>query len=307
LTDGIDGPTDEPTAHRRRLAAMLRDLRLAGGLDQTTFAARAGGMSQSKVSRLELARQVPTLAEARAWAGAAGADADATARLLELTEAALTELTSKQEELRSGLAALQQRIGRTEQAVSMVREYTVVVPGLLQTAEYARRVFTCGEGLVPGVVRDIPAAVTARLERQQVLYEPGKRFEFVVREAALRWRPGPDGARVVAAQLDRVAALSTLESVTFGVIPWSADVYSTTPHEFAILGDPETDEDVQVEIETTTRIIHIRDAAQIAVYLELWRRLSADAVFGDDARALLHALVRELRGGLRTTPPGRPH
>jgi transcriptional regulator with XRE-family HTH domain len=296
LADGIDGPAGGPTAQRRRLAEMLRDLRLAAGMDQTSFGARAGGMSQSKVSRLELGRQVPSLAEARAWAGAAGADADTTARLFELTEAALTELTTKQEELRSGLAAKQQHLGRTEQAVSTIRVYTVVVPGLLQTAQYARRVFTTGEGLVPGLVRDIPAAVTARLERQQVLYQPGKQFAFVVPEGALRWRPGPDGARVLAAQLDRVGALSTLEGVTFGIIPWSAEVYALAPNEFAILGDPEKDEDAEVVIETVTREIHIRDAAQIAVYLDLWRRLCADAVFGDDAGALLRALVTELRG-----------
>ena len=296
MADGIDGPADEPTAQRRRLAEVLRDLRLAAGMDQTSFAARAGGMSQSKVSRLELARQVPTLAEARAWADAADADAGTTARLLEWAEAALTELTSKQEELRSGLAAKQQRIGRTEQAASIVRVYTVVVPGLLQTAEYARRVFTTGEGLVPGVARDIPAAVTARLERQQALYQPGKHFEFVIPEAALRWRPGPDGARVLAAQLDRVAALSTLEGVTFGILPWAAEVYALAPNEFAILGDPEKDEDAEVVIETVTRVIHIRDAAQIAVYLDIWQRLCADAVFGDEARALLSALIMELRG-----------
>jgi transcriptional regulator with XRE-family HTH domain len=296
LTDGIEGLTEEPTAHRRRLATMLRDLRLATGLDQTTFAAHAGGMSQSKVSRLELARQVPTLAEARAWADAADADAGTTARLLEWTEAALTELRSWQEELRSGLASKQQRIARTEQAASSVRVYTIVVPGLLQTAEYARRVFTSGEGLDPGVVRDIPAAVTARLERQQALYQPGKHFEFVIPEAALRWRPGPDGARVLAAQIDRVAALSTLESVTFGIIPWTADAYALAPNEFVIVGDPARDEDVEVVIETVTREIHIRDAAQIAVYVDLWQRLCADAVFGDEARALLSALIMELRG-----------
>jgi TorA maturation chaperone TorD len=51
-----------------------------------------------------------------------------------------------------------------------------------------------------------------------------------------------------------------------------------------------------VEIETTTRVIRIRDADQIAVYLELWRRLCAEAVFGDEARALLRRLIEELRG-----------
>lgn len=283
---------DEPTQQRRRLAALLRDLRAGAGLDQTALGERVG-MSQSKVSRLETARQTPTVNDAEAWALAAGATVGQREDLIERTEAAVTEAVSWTDELRRGLAAKQQRIQRAEQAVSRLRIYSTIIPGLLQTAEYARRVIAMGEGLTPGVVRDVPAAVTARLERQSVLYEPGRRCEFLVPEAALTWRVGP--AHVLAAQLDRAAALSTLDAVTLAVIPAAAEAVAAVPHEFAILGDPAADDTAEVVIETMTRELHIRDDAQVAVYLDLWERLAATAVAGDDARELLNAHAAELR------------
>ena len=53
------------------------------------------------------------------------------------------------------------------------------------------------------------------------------------------------------------------------------------------------DEDVHVALYTVTREVRIRDQAEVAVYLELWRKLGADAVFDDDARDLLRSLATE--------------
>lgn len=288
MTDDLD----EPTEQRRRLAALLRGLRVDAGLSQTAFGERAG-LDQSKVSRLETGRQVPTVVDADAWARGAGLPAERHADLVQRAEAALTEAVSWQEELRKGLAAKQQRIARAEQAASRLREFAFLVPGLLQSAEYARRVFTLGEGLTPGAVRDVPAAVTARLERQQLLYEPGRRCEFLVPEAALRWRPGPP--HVQAAQLDRIASLSTLESVAFGVIPADVEATAVVPAAFAILGDPEADGVVEVVVSTVTRELHIRGEAEVGVYVDLWGRLAAAALYDDDAHRLLSAIAAELR------------
>lgn len=66
-----DSPT-EPGEQRRRLGELMLRLREGTGLNQTDFGARAG-MNQSKVSRLETARQMPSRAEAYEWARAAEA------------------------------------------------------------------------------------------------------------------------------------------------------------------------------------------------------------------------------------------
>ncbi|MGH3932399.1 MAG: helix-turn-helix domain-containing protein [Pseudonocardiaceae bacterium] len=283
----------EPTERRRQLGALLLRLREATELNQTEFGVRAG-MNQSKVSRLETARQVPTVVEAEAWARAAGVSNEEREQLLERVDAALTETTSWADEVRKGVADKQRRIGDEERAVTVSRWFAVIVPGLLQTAEYTRRLFHMQAALQPKLFPDVPAGLAAWAKRQQVLYEPGRRFEFVVTEAALRWRPGPDdNPRVLAAQLRHIASVSTLDTVRFGVIPWNRAVQVCPMHEFVILGESGVDEDVEVSIYTTTRELRIRDKAQIAVYLELWGKLCEDAVFGEDARDLLRSLAQE--------------
>lgn len=272
---------------------MLLSLREATGLNQTEFGARAG-MNQSKVSRLETARQVPTVAEARAWVNAAGAAAEVREEVLERVEAALAETTSWSYEVRKGGADKQRRIGQEERATAVAREFAVIVPGLLQTAEYTRRLFYMQATLQPALFPDISASRTAWSERQLVLYEPGRRFEFIVTEAALRWRPGTDdNPRMLAAQLAHIASMCTLDTVRLGVIPWKRAAQICPMHGFVMRGEPGTDEDVTVGIYTTTRQLKIRDQAEVAVYLDLWDKLCEDAVFGEDARDVLRSLAQE--------------
>ncbi|MGH3776346.1 MAG: DUF5753 domain-containing protein [Pseudonocardiaceae bacterium] len=294
MTAEHDDSAIEPGEQRRRLGELLLRLREGIGLNQTDFGARAG-MNQSKVSRLETARQVPTIAEARAWADAANADVDTCDQLLDRVEGVLTETTSWADAVGKGVANKQRQIGREERAASVIRNFTtMIVPGLLQTAEYTRRQATLAASLQPVLAQDRPAALAAWAERQQLLYEPGRRFEFVVTEAALRWRPGPDdNPRILAAQMHHIASLSTVDTVSFGVIPWRTATQFCPMHGFVVFGEPGVDERVEIDIYTTTQELRIRDEAQIAVYLELWGKLCEDAVFDEDARDLLRSLAQE--------------
>lgn len=293
MTGVDDGSFIKRSERRRRLGALLLELRESIGLNQTEFGTRAG-MNQSKVSRLETARQVPTLAEAEAWAGAAEAFDEMREQLLERVEAALTETISWADEVREGVANKQRRIHDEERAATVSYEFAVIVPGLLQTAEYTRRLFHMQAALQPNLFPDIPAGLAAWAERQQGLYEAGRRFEFVVTEAALRWRPGPDNnPRMLIAQLRHLTSVSTLDTVRFGVIPCNRAVQICPMLGFVMRGEPGIDEDVEVSMYTTTRQLRIRDEDQIAVYMELWRKLGEDAVFGEDARDLLRSLAQE--------------
>lgn len=291
-----DTPPATPSARRARVAALLRDLRARTEHDQAAFGALAGGLSQPKVSRLETARQVPSLAIAEAWADVAGADPETRARLLEWTELALNDATPHVGRQPQSVAARQQEIGQRERAASVVRAYVVIVPGLLQTAEYTRRMFEMQADLQPAAFPDVAAGRAAWARRQQVLYEPGSRFEYVLPESALRFRPGPDDSpRMLLAQLGHLASLSTLNTVRLGIIPWRRAVRVCPMHSFSISGNPDADPDVSVEIYTTTQSLSIRDEAQIATYRELFDRLCADAVFDEDARHLIGSVSAEVR------------
>ncbi|MGH3477642.1 MAG: helix-turn-helix domain-containing protein [Nocardioidaceae bacterium] len=299
MTAEHDDSPIEPGEQRRRLGEVLLRLREGIGLNQTDFGARAG-MNQSKVSRLETARQVPSRAEADAWARAAEVSAEVHAQLRARVEAALAESTNWIEDVRrqGSAASMRRRIADEERTSSVIRTFvTLLVPGLLQTAEYTRRQATIAADFQPILSRDHKASLAAWAERQLILHEPGHRFDFVVTEAALRWRPGPDdNPRMLAAQMHHIASLSTLESVRFGVIPWKRVQRVPPRGDFIVYGEPGVDDDVHVALYTATRELHIRDQAEVAVYLELWAKLCEDAVFDEDARDLLRSLAQEFLG-----------
>lgn len=165
------GSDVEPTQRRRRLAATLVELREGTGLTQTEFGARIG-MNQPKISRLETARQVPTVVEAVTWADAAGVTAGIRDELVEQARTALREPVEMAEYIRHGTAHRQRQIGAQERAVSVQRGVQIsIVPGLLQTAEYTRRQAELARLLYPEL-DDVPADLVAWAERKEVLYEP---------------------------------------------------------------------------------------------------------------------------------------
>ncbi|MGH8887987.1 MAG: helix-turn-helix domain-containing protein [Egibacteraceae bacterium] len=277
---------DQAASPRRRLAALLRDLRVAAGLTGEELGARCG-WTQSKVSKIETGRTPPQVGDVEAWARATGAPEEVRADLVERAEAALTEASTWRAELQQGLAAKQQRVGQLEAEATSIRVFMPsAVAGLLQTAEYARRVFTLAD--VTGQ-RDIPAAVTARLERQQILYDETKRFEFVLTEAALRWRPGPPS--MLLGQLGRIASLDSLPSVEIGVIPFTVEATTLHPETFTILGG----EDTLVLVETVTAELAVRDPRDVAAYVDLFGRLREQAVFSEAMTGLLDAIAEDVR------------
>lgn len=300
MTAAHDDSPIEPGELRRRLGNALLTLREGTGLNQTDFGARAG-MNQSKVSRLETARQVPTLAEADAWARAALASEETCEQVHERVQAVLAESTNWVEEVRrrGSAMSMRRRVADEERAASVVRTFlTRLVPGLLQTAEYTRRQVAIAADFQPILSSDRKASLAAWSERQLVLYDSGRRFEFVVTEAALRWRPGPDdNPHMMATQMHHIASLSTLENVRFGVIPWKRVQRVPPRGDFIVYGEPDVDEDLHVDIYTATRELKIRDPAEVAVYLDLWAKLCEDAVFGEDARDMLRSLAHEFFSG----------
>jgi Domain of unknown function (DUF5753) len=125
---------------------------------------------------------------------------------------------------RLGLAPRQHEIAELEQSAHAVRVFQpVMVPGLLQIADYARPVMEMAYTAGP----DIAAAVAVRMERQTILYHQHKQFEFVVTEGALRWRPGPPD--MMRAQLDRLMSAASLPNVTLNLVPFGEPRSRSSP------------------------------------------------------------------------------
>jgi transcriptional regulator with XRE-family HTH domain len=279
-------PFGELSARRQELGAALRRLRKDARLSGEAMAA-ALGVSQSQVSRMELGQQVAAPAVVDGWARAAGASDTERETLLGIAEAAAAEMVSWRKTMARGLARLQEDSRELEaRAAAILNFQTAGVPGLLQLPEYARRVFATERQATEA---DIAAAVAARMNRQAIVYSGSKHFEFVMTEAAVRWRLGPES--LMRAQVEKIADTCGLDNVTVGIIPQTAEADVWHDHGFNIL-EGQVDGETIVHVETLTRGLTITDPADVAAYRDVFARLRKLAVTGDDARALLRQIVR---------------
>lgn len=272
------------------LAGELRRLRDMSGISGRELARRTG-MSQSKVSRIESGTIIPSLPEVSAWASAIGAPTEIRDSLVALAEAAYTEVQSWRDALRSQPHA-QDEIQMLESRARILRTFQPsVVPGMLQTAEYARRVFSFLRGTP--AESDIPGAVAGRLNRQLALYETERKFSFLITEGALRWRPGPP--ELMVAQLDRVVSVSTLDNVSVGVIRLETQAVTMLTHAFVIY-DSNDGHDPLVSVETIHAQLLVKSREDVAMYRQRWEQLTEMAILGPEAREFISGLSAELRG-----------
>lgn len=269
---------------REQLSARLRELRRLAGLSSTA-AARAAGFSQSKLSKIETGALLPSYDAGEALCRAYGADEKDVEEILDLLNALHEEVLSARVILRRGAYRLQQQVARIESQTAHYRDLQVAyVSGLLQTQDYMVRI----AGPTLGTSEQTKF-VTARLARQRVLNDTGKRFTFVMTEGALRWRAGP--ASMMAEQLDHIGEISKLQNVKVGVIPWNTESQPGVfpGHEIQIYDERM----VIVGIETATA--NIQDPRDIAIYLDLFRAVETMAAFGEAGRDILTAIAGDYR------------
>ena len=280
------GQPREPRIQRARLGSELRRLRTLAGLSGADLA-RQLEVSQKTISRIEHGDSLPSLSQVTAWAHAVGTTADRLAVLTGLLEAAVNEVATFRGKLTGGLAAVQLEVYELESSSGTIRNFQAgTIPGLLQTAEYARRVME-----MANIRNDanLTAAVTARLERQQALHDKNRHFEFLMTEAALRWRPGPPELR--AAQLDHVAALATLDTIDLGVIPVDTEMHAITRCSFILYEDRNGGQPPVVAVETPHASLYASDAADVELYRDQFALFRQSAMYGADALAFIRAIA----------------
>lgn len=271
---------------RSVLVARLRELREEAGLSTTRLAA-ALGWSQSKVSKIENRRTKPSVADVQAWAVATHAPSDVTAELVDAAESIQVASIIWDRTLSGGRAEHQRTIGRLLHDAEQVQVFQhAVVPGLLQTAEYARNVLTLSDVFGVG---DTSRATAARIERQVVLYEQDRTFDFLISETALRFRAAPPGA--LAAQYEKILSVATLPAVSIAILPVDLRPSMVHAHPFVLYTLP--DNTRLVTIETYTREMTLTDPEEVDVYSRVYRSLLADALTGESARRFLTELRSE--------------
>lgn len=267
-----------------QIGDRLRDLRQTAGLTGQALAAKFG-WQQSKVSRLENSRQLPTAADIRQWViGCNGkpANADEMIAVLDSIQAGHRDW---KRQMRRGPAAVQASYNQLVTDSAVVRHFeTAYVPGLLQTAGYAHAVLAEASRLAEVADPDVDAAVMTRMQRQQMLYDPAKQFQFLLCEAVLRWVICPPA--VMRAQLDRLQSVIGLPNVRFGVLPFGVQLTTTPQNSFQLYDDVAVAETFVGEWTYT--------AEDSATYARILDQMWLEAMEGTAARQLILAAMEAL-------------
>jgi transcriptional regulator with XRE-family HTH domain len=276
-----------PSLRRRRLAAELRRLREQLGLSVTDVAKRLDWQA-SRVSRLENRQSGITAPDLR--------------KLLDLYQvedqnrrAHLAEVARRLNErgwwqkysgeiVGTGLADL---ISLEEEARTVRSYEQELVPGLLQTPEYAQAVFRTGSPL--HTADQVKRKVEIRMERQHVRTRPDPpppRFTVVLGEGVLRRPVG--GRDVMLRQLEALMRLpQDRANVTIQVLPFDAGVHPAMVGPFTMLTFPDPDDLGLVILESAAGALFLEDSEEIWVYDEIWSTLLAKALSPDDSQAFL--------------------
>jgi transcriptional regulator with XRE-family HTH domain len=280
---------------REAMGSRLRELRRSAQLTGRQLAERLS-WHPSKISKIESGRQTATEADVRVWAQACEA-AEALPDLLAGLRVIDDQYIEFRRMFRAGQRAKQEEIGRLEDDVDIVRNFEpAFIPGLLQTPAYARVRLAEGLDLI-GAPDDVDAAVAARIQRQQALYRPGRRHHFVITEAVLRYRLCPPD--VLAEQLDRLVAATTLQTLRLGVIPFDQPLPIAPVHGFHLHGER------VVFVEHLTGELKLTQPEELRTYLAVFARLGSVARYGAQARALIVAALEDLSvGGSGGSGPG---
>jgi transcriptional regulator with XRE-family HTH domain len=291
----VPGPI---TPQRALLAQRLRDLRKAAFRSGSALARRLNAdhpddsWHQTRVSKLERGLQRPTERDITQWVAATGASVQELDELLELLAAARVEYaTFGQLYRRAGGPVADQRSAAAADAKTMrIAEYQpAMVPGLVQTAAYARELLSlpCGPSSAGASAEDIEAIVGQRIKRQEVLYQPGKKIQLVIGEAALRIRFGT--TETLLGQLDRLVAVTGLCGVELGVLPFAKPLPVFPLTNFVLY-------DEAVLIESITGQQRLDGADEVALYERFFDQLREAAATGPDAVELIQRIAAELRG-----------
>ncbi|GGT99049.1 helix-turn-helix domain-containing protein [Streptomyces coeruleorubidus] len=271
-----------PAVRRRKLGAELRALRTSAGLTSGE-AARLVGWHQSKVSRIETGTSGVKPSDVRLLLDAY-AVADTQLRELLMMLAGSDDSGGRQHWWHAYRGVLpptyRDFISLESQAGAMRTLETTVVPGLLQTPEYARAVT---KAAVEGLSEDrLDTLVEVRLARQDVLRaDPPLELSAVLDEAVLRREVGGPG--VMARQLERLVEAARLPQVRLQVLPFAAGAHIGVTGPFVIFSFSSTSDLDVVVLDHLTSSLYLERKEDLQAYTEAFNALQIHALSPEDS------------------------
>ncbi|MEU4730009.1 helix-turn-helix transcriptional regulator [Streptomyces sp. NPDC023588] len=280
------GADVNPTIARRRLGAELRRLREITGMTTQQVAARLL-MSQPKISLMENGRRVIKPRDVRDLCGLYGVqDQRHVDHLMRLAgESGRQGWWNAYEDVPYGAY-----IGLEAEAAAIRSYEPMVIPGLLQTAAYARAVIA---GTIPHATAEQAATrLQVRMRRQDRLRAPVNplRLWVVLDESALRRAVG--GRGVMREQLDHLSRFSTQPHVTLQVLPHDAGAHPGVSGQFSLLEFVDATDVSVVYLERFTSDLYLEKRSDVQRYSDMYAHLQAQALSPDSTRHLIEEAAK---------------
>jgi transcriptional regulator with XRE-family HTH domain len=273
------------TLRQRRLGRELRRLREDAGLSLEEVAPQLD-WSASKLSRIETGSQGVDVHGVRSMLDLYDVGGDRWTEIIDLTREARQKGWWHTYGLNNaGYVALE------ADATAVCTYQLALVPGLLQTAEYAQAVFRGSPPLRTDA--ELDRVVQVRLRRQHRLVEnPPLELVALVDETVLR-RPIGEG-QVMREQLRHLVRQAALPSVCFQVVLASVGAHEGLNGSFSVLEFAESDEPGIVYLENAVNAAHVHKEAEVRGYRLAFDRLRSKALSSSDSMALVERLVDDL-------------
>lgn len=186
-----------------------------------------------------------------------------------------------------------------EDSAVNIREYeSELVPGLLQTQEYAEAVIRTPTSLV--TEEQVKQRIQVRIERQSVLNRPTPlRFEVVLSEAVLR---RPIGApEPMNRQLQHLLEVGKRPNVSIRILPFAAGVHGgmTACNSFMMLDFPADPSGEPIEpplayVDTLTGAMYLNKPEEFAAYKLVWHDLDKKALNAKESKTLIASALEGL-------------
>lgn len=288
--------TTGSTVPRRQLGRHLRDLRNAARLT-VRAAAKELEWSEPKIWRIETGQTSLRSLDVEAMCKVYGAPAELTEDLMSLAKE-----TKGRGWWHSYGDVISERfdlyIGLEEAAASLNWYESELVPGLFQTADYARTLIQEDN---PGVDTDeIERRVHVRIARQALLTRAtaAPKVNVVLNEAVLRRPVG--GPKVMGDQLSRLVELNELDNVSVRVVPFAGGLhYGLMSGPFIVMrfptnGDGKDTEPPTIYVDGFTGALYLDKPHEVERYDRAFKAIEGSALDQAGSKSLIEAAVREL-------------
>jgi transcriptional regulator with XRE-family HTH domain len=277
--------------YRRQLAARFAQLREATGMTLTEVA-QLVEVNQGSLSRIETGERGTTPVLAKALLDCYNVtDSALREDTLDLVRADIAQRNQWWRKY-SAVINTTQYGGYLElesRATSLNSYEPLLVPGLLQTEEYARQVITAMR--VDLGSQEIDTLVKVRMQRQELLEgEDAPKLWAIIDEAAI-CRMGRS-QEVLKGQLEHLLALEPRTNVTLQLLPFEAGFHTGLYGSFMLMSFPEPNPDL-VWVENLTNSVYFDGSEDVERYAEVFDHLRAAALAPPQTRKRLQKMIRE--------------